>query len=471
MKKALLALIALWTSLAVNAQTQEAWTLEKCIAHAYNNNLTMKQMNLQAQVSQNNYSQSKQELLPSARASASYGYSVGRYLNYYTNDFDTDANSSLNLSVSADVTLFDGFRTINSIKKYKIDAMTDQEAIEKVKRDISLEIGLAFLNIIRSEELLAAAKMQLETTDKQVDRTQKLVTAGSLPEGSLLEIKAQQAREQASVIDAENGLFMAKLGLVQLLDLPNVEGFEIAKPNLPAPGSEAISLSLEEVLANVDNLPEMRKAKLELQSAEKSLEIARSGYSPSLSLSGSIYTGYSQSRTRTVFGDPTEEAIGYLKSNGETVYTMYPSTSQESIAMGDQLRDNRYNQLNLSLSIPIYSKGRVKNQVSNAKVGILMAQTQLQQTKMGVYKAVQQALADAKAALAKYQSSNASVQASKLAFEYTEQKFTVGAIDAFEYNQAKSQLFQAQATLAQAKFDYIFRTKILDFYRGVPIVL
>lgn len=468
MKKIWLILLAI--TITSSAIAQEKWSLEKCISHAQENNLTVQRMVLQANYSETTLKQSKENLIPSVSGTAGYSYLLGRAVNPYTNQFTTESNHSLNFSLGASVVLFDGMRNINTIKKNKLDMLASQESIERVKRDVSLEVGLAFLLVLRNEEILNSAKAQVETTKAQVERTKKLVNAGSLAEGALLEINAQQASEEVQVVDAENQLNIATLNLTQLLELPSISNFSIEKPNLDNLNAESLKVSVEEIFSQIDQLPEIKEAQLKLQSAEKSLTIAKGAYSPELSASAGIYSGYSSARQHAV-GDPTitSQQVGTVESSGEIVTTPMPQYQFETIAMGTQLSDNLNQQVGLTLRIPIYSQGRIRQQSSNAKIGILEAKNSIETIKRNVYKNVQQAHADAFAALARYRSNSASVIALEKSFEYIQQKHSVGAANTFEYNQAKNNLFKANASLTQAKYDYIFRLTILDFYMGKPL--
>ena len=452
MKKLLILLLSVSFSFASKAQ--DTWSLERCIMHAQQNNLTIQQMVVQEKLSEVTMKQSRQNLLPNVSANTNYSYLVGRAINPFTNQFTTESNHSLNFSLSASVVLFDGLRNINTIKRNKLQMMADQEAVERVKRDISLEVGLAFLLVLRNEEILNAAKTQVETTKDQVNRTSKLVAAGSAPEGNLLEIKAQQAQEEASVVDAENQLRIATLNLTQLLQLPSPDGFMIEKPAINDINAESLNVSVQEIYAGIGDLPEIREAKLRLQSAEEALTIAKGAYTPELSASAGVFSGYFTTAQQIVAGTETN-----------------PIPELEVIPFNDQINNNLNQQVGLTLRIPIYSQGRIRQQTSNAKIGIMDAKNNIEVVKLRVYQNVQQAHADAQAALARYQSSSSSVEALERSFEYTEQRFTVGAVNTYEFNQAKNDLFRAQADLTQAKYDYIFRLKVLDFYRGKPLKL
>ena len=268
--------------------SQEIWTLEKCINYAYENNIRIKQQELNAKYSKNTLIQSKAEALPNLNAQANHNYSFGRAVDPYTNTFSTENVISDNFSLSSSVTLFNGFQIINTIKQNQFNLLASIQDVEKMKNDISLNIASAYLQILFNEELLEIATNQLEIIQQQVERTKNLVDAGSLAKGSLLEIEAQTALENLQMVNAQNQLNISYLTLTQLLDLDSVGGFKIEHPQFPDLEEENLIPSVNQVyLEAINNLPQIKSAEYQLLGYERGLAIARGTRSPRLSLSAS----------------------------------------------------------------------------------------------------------------------------------------------------------------------------------------
>lgn len=461
--------------LSLSSIAQEIWTLEKCINYAYENNIRIKQQELNAKYSKNTLIQSKAGALPSLNANASHNYNFGRSVDPYTYDFTENNIQSNNFSLSSSVILFNGLQTYNTIKQNQLNLLADLQDVEKAKNDISLNIASAFLQILFNEELLNVAKSQLEITQQQVERTKNLVDAGSLAKGSLLEIEAQTALENLKVVNAQNQLNISYLTLTQLLDLDSVGGFKIEHPQFPDLEEKNLIPSVNQVyLEAINNLPQIKSAEYKLSGSEKGLNIARGTRSPRLSLSASYGTGYSNAIENFIITDTTYGSVlsGYTLS-GEDVYTNTYDIDYETETrpFGDQFRDNASTSLSFNLTIPIFNGLQVHSSISNAKISVLNSKYQLELAKNQLYKEIQQAHADAMAALNKFFATKKAVSSMAESFQYTQQKFNVGLVTSVDYNIAKNNLTKAKSDLLQAKYEYIFKSKVLDFYRGKPIEL
>ena len=317
------------------------------------------------------------------------------------------------------------------------------------------------------------AKNQLEITNQQVDRTQKLVDAGTLAKGDLLTIEAQQASEELSLVDAENNLSLAFLNLSQLMELQTPEGFQIDKPELGIIDQPEMYTPDKLYTTAVETRPEIKSAEMNVQSSEMDLKIARGNYYPRLSLSGSLGSGYSGANQ--IGEDPYDylPQIGVTENN-LAVFPVAPLTgfgSYNPKPFSDQLKDNLNETMNLSLSIPIFNGWVSRSNVAQAKIGIENANLDLELQKNNLYKILQQAYNDALSAFNRHKAAQKKVNATGESFKYAEQKFNVGLINSVEYNDAKKEYNNALSELIQAKFDYVFRITVIDFYLGKPITL
>jgi outer membrane protein len=458
--------------MTANSQETKIWTLEDCINYALENNLNVKKQALSIDYQNELLKQSKLEILPNLNGFVSHGYNWGQTIDPFTNQFATDRVRSNNLFLSADLNLFSGFQQLNSIKKNKLELLSAQYDADSYRDEISINVATAYLQMLFYMESVGIAENQLGITNLQVNRTKKLVEAGTLAKGDLLTIEAQQASEELSLINAQNNLELARLTLTQLLEIPTPEGFEIEEPELGLVESPETFLSPEKIYTTaLDLRPEIKSAAVKVESSERDLSIARGSLYPRLSLSGSWGSGYSGANK--VGKDPftTSVPFGYTESY-ETVYfdqTGYQSYSAK--AFGDQLNDNMNETIGLNLNIPIFNGWRSRSSIAQAKIGIANANLDLQLKKNNLYKTIQQAYNDASSALNKHKASRKKVEATSEAFKYSEQKFNVGLINSVDYNNAKKENNNALSELVQSKYDFVFRMTVIDFYLGKPLTL
>jgi outer membrane protein len=343
--------------------------------------------------------------------------------------------------------------------------------------EISINVATYYVQTLFYMEFVAMANNQIDITRQQVERTKKLVDAGTLAKGDLLTIEAQYASEELSLVEAENNLALSYLDLTQLLELPTTKGFEIEKPEVGLIDQSQVLTPEQMFGIAVQARPEIKSAEAKLESSEKSLSIARGGYYPSLSLNGSLGSGYSGANV--IGSDPftTEQEFGYwytgVPSNPtKPVYgTVSGYQSYKAKPWGDQLQDNLNESVGLNLRIPIFNGWSTRSSVTQARLGVENATLDLQLQKNSLYKIVQQAYNDAIAAANKHKAADKKVNATKESFNYAEQKFNVGMINSVEYNTAKKEYNNALLELIQAKYDFVFRTTVIDFYLGKPITL
>ncbi|MBS0010507.1 MAG: TolC family protein [Bacteroidales bacterium] len=453
-KTAIVILIIMSAALSLSGQ-EKLWSLEECINHAIDNNIMIKQQELQTRLQENTLEQSKLDLLPSLNGTATNNWSFGRALDETTYQFTEEENVRSNqVYASAGLTLFSGLQNYNTIlsKRYRLDASFQD--LQNIKDDISLNVALAYLQILLNRELVNVTRNQLQTTMEQIEKTRKMVDAGSLPRGSLLEIQAQAAREELQVINMENQLDLAYLNIVQLLELESVEGFDIIIPDISISETAMITENINDIYRRANEIrPEVISAELKLKSAEYDLRIARGGRSPRLNLNTTFSTGYSSIRQKILGIDPVEGIL----------YGEY--------SFSDQINDNINYGIGLTLSIPVFNGWQVNTSISNSRINIQNNRYNLENTRKQLYKNIQQAYADAQASLKSYLASQKAVESMQESFRYTEQRFNVSMVTPVEYNTAKAQLLNAESEVAQSKYEYIFKTKVLDFYRGLPLSL
>jgi outer membrane protein len=442
------------SSTVLTAQEKE-WSLEKCVSYALENNIQIKQQDIQTRYQKNALDLSKLNLLPTVNGSASHNYSFGRALDQTTYEFtENEKVLSDNFYVSGNLTLFNGFQNLNNIKKSKYNLLASEEDFKNIQDNVALNVALNYLQILLNRELVTATDNQLQTTLQQIERTRKLVDAGSVAKGNLLQIEAQAAQEELQLINIRNQYETSILNLTQLLELPTPEGFAVVVPLIPLDTNTIVSGNIKEIYdAALGNRPEVRSSEYKLSSSEYDLKIARGGRSPRLSLSNSFSTGYSDIRKRVIGMDPLSGPI----------YGKYP--------FSDQVNDNINYGIGFSLNVPILNGWQVNKNIANSRLAVENSRYTLEGTRKQLYKNIQQAYTDAVAAMKKYSASLKAVTSTEESFRYTEQKFNVGMVTPIDYNAAKTQLLNAQSDMSQAKYEFIFKTKVLDFYKGIPLNL
>lgn len=426
---------------------QKLWSLQDCLSYAQENNLDIKRAFLDVESSKKNLFQSKVALLPNLNGSASETRSYGRNYDSVSDQIVSDNIKSNNFGISSSVSLFNGFQNINTIRKNNFDYLASKYDAQKVANDISINIVTAYLQVLYNKEQLSVSQEKLELSNLQLERIKSMVEVGQLPQGSLLEAEAQLAQEELSVVNSENQLEISFLNIKQLLDLSSQDEFDIVDPQIEP--TVLINTSAVEMFEQaMINLPDVKKADNNLKSAQKSLAITQGGRSPRLSLNTNWGTAYSDARL----------LFNGLDDQGMPIYVEYP--------FQDQLEDNSSQSLTLSLSLPLFNGWQINNSISQAKINVERFRLNLQQTKNILQKTIEQAQADAVAANKQYLASLKSVEALTESFRYTESKYNLQLINSYEYYDAKNKLFSSENNLLQAKYDYIFKLKMLDFYMG-----
>ncbi len=455
-----------------NVRKQE-WTLEKCIDYAHENNLRIRQQEIASKMDQTQLQGLKHRQYPGLNGGATQRLSFGRALDESTYRFTENQSVwSNSFGLSSSVTLFDGLKQRNSIKQQEFNLMASVQDVARVKNDVSLQIASAYLRILFHMEMLEASRRQLEITRQQIERTQKLVNAGNVARGDLLKIEAQAASEQVEVINYSNELDFSYLTLTQMLELDSVGTFEV---NVPAALDTLEQLGVLPPVKTVYQeaiaiLPRVKAAEYRLKSAGKEMDLAKANRSPRLSLTGTYGTQYSSIREQLIGTEETLITVGETEE-GTAVYSTIQKPVYNDYTFGEQLADNTNASIMLNLTVPIFNGFTAKHSMETAKLQRLHSEYELEWEKMQLYRDIQQAFADANDAMKKYQASNKALQSARESFRYTRQKFEVGLVNSFDYNSAKNQLRMTESDLLRAKYEFIFKTKILGFYQGKSLKL
>ena len=414
---------------------QRLWTLEQCIDTALTRNRNIKQQQLSYKAKEIAYSQAKANLLPNLNASAGQNFNFGRSLGA-DNTYISSNSATSSFGISSDLTLFDGLKMKYNIEAKKADLLASGADWLKVEKDIILNVSTVFLQVLQNKELLQNAANQLDLTRKNMTQRKELIQAGKLAEGEIYELQAQEAKEEFSLVQAENNLQLSKLDLSQVMDLEDFKELDVVVPaNLME--NELALLSAEEVYNSaVQSRPELKAAEFRLKSSEKNIAIAKADYLPSLGFGAQIGTGY---------------------------YNMSRLPVNE--AFGDQVSNNLSTALGFRLSIPVFNRFEVKNRVKSAKLEVENSKIEMEKTKIELRKTIQQAYFNAIASKNRWESSQKSVRANEEAFRFASQKFESGRANQYEVNIAKNNLAQSISEQTQAKYEYVFRMKLLELMR------
>lgn len=484
MKKVILTLFVLLGNISLHAQEtperyQEQWTLEECIEYARQHNLQVKGSELALLGTKVELERSKAERFPSLNAGGGYSYSVGRSVNPFTNIIENNPISSQNYYISSNVTLFNGFSQQNIIRQNKAEFKANEFELASTINDISLRIVTAYTSILFNKELLANAEAQLKVSELQRERTRRQVEVGSLPQASLYELESQYASDELSVINAINNLELAKLNLKQLLQIPATEPFNIVDPELELNDVQEYPVSAQEVYdVAEDTQPAILAVDERIISSEFGLRAAKGYLYPSITAQGGLYTNYSSVAPDILPAEGTEMEtfevpIGYYYGPDNTPQIVYsaeqrPLEFQENTYL-NQLDYNFRRNVGVSLNIPIFNGYSARSAVSRARIQQDQAQLQARIARQELRQAIEQATQDVKAAALTYRSNLNLVRSQREAFRSAEQRFNLGAANAVDFNLAKTNLDVAESNLIRAKYDYIFKTKILDFYLNKPL--
>ena len=465
-------LIFLLGTLVANAQNP--WTLQQCIDYALAHNLQVKQSDLSVQNSKAQVDQSLAGFFPSLNGSASHNYYYGRSIDPYTNGFTTQQVQSNSFGISSSISVFEGLQLQNTLKQSRLTYLSSQYDLKKIQNDISLNVVTAYLQVLYTKEILAFTTDQVDASRVQRDKVKRMMELGSVSKGNLLEMESQLAADETRLAQAQSSADQALLTLTQLLELESTKDFRLESPVVSVPPVNVDVMNAEIIYAAaLTNQPDIKASEYKLAAAEKGLSISRGALYHRLFASGNISTSYSTSSKEVAsytIGIPTASFSGFT-STGDSVFSIVPNVTPnlEQTPFRDQLNNNLGKSVGFTLQVPLFNGWATRSSIKRSKINLEQTRLGHEMTKKNLYKSVQQAVLDAISAYRQHEASQKGVAAMEEAFAYSQQKYDLGLISSYDYLQAKNNLAKAKADLLQAKFDYIFRLKILDFYQGKPL--
>lgn len=420
---------------------QQAWTLKKCIDYAIEHNLTIKQQEASAEQSKIELSTAKNSRLPDLNGSASHSFSFGRSLQA-DNTYNSINTQNTGFSLSTSVPLFTGLQIPNNIALSKLNLQAALEDLNAAKENVSIQVASSYLQVLFNDELARVAHEQVDLSREMLVQREAYFRNGKASESELYEAKSRVAQDELSAVQADNDYQLALLDLSQLLELPSPDGFAIVSPQTDAVENLGTPLPPAEIYADALLIkPVIKAAQYRLEGAQKSIRIAQSAYYPQLSLGAGLSTNY------------------------------YKMSGMDNAGFGSQLRDNFSQYVGLTLSIPIFNRLATRNRVRSARIQQTTLGWQLEDSKKTLYKEIQQAYYNTLSAQTQYTSSRTAAEAAKASFDLMKERYMNGKANATEFNESRTAWMRAVSDQLQAKYNYIFRFKILDFYRGVPLEL
>lgn len=421
-----------------NAKAQKLWTLEEIVEYATERNLTIIQNRINENLVANDLEYANNQWLPSVSGYVDNKINIGTNHPLIQKGYQQYSNS---LGINSSITLYNGGLIELNKEKASLNVNSSKFQTETIINDISLLVVNYYLNIMLNRELLQIAEGNLALSEQQLDRSQKLFNAGSIAKADLVQSEATVAQEKKNVADAQIEVERAIFNLSMLLQLPDYRDFDVELISIPDDIDMGL-YDLNQVLQTAySQQPAIKKAEIDLEMAEKDIEIAKTGFKPTITGSYNVGTNYSE----------------------------YFNKGLESEAWLNQWYDNIANVFGVSLNIPIFEKFNNKLNVEKAKIGQTMAQLNVEQEKQTIRENVQEAYFNANSSYQAYLAAKESVRSSQLSAEFAEKSFTGGILNIYDLNTARNNLMVAKSQMAQAKYNFIFRMKVLDFYAGIPL--
>jgi len=455
MRTRIVTFLAFIMILSVNAQNKK-WTLLECVNYALENNISIKQQELSTELIKEDIVVAEGNFYPSLNASASNNYNFGSYIGQNGNRISRDSRG-WSFGLNTGVTLFNGNRNKLNLLQAKKNLEAAGFNLEENKNNIMLFVVNGYLNVLLNREALIIAQDQIVISENQVEKAKGLVEAGEQPRTVVLEAEATLAANNQQLTTAQNNLDLSLLSLAQLLQLPHV-GFDVADVELSIDSASLIYNDTDDIYAKaVASLPEIKSAEVALENSDISVKMAKSRFLPTLSFGGGLGSSYQHSQgqddVRPILDPSTNEII--LVPNG----------------FGKQIEDNLGYNFGFSLSVPIFNRFQSKSGVSRAEINQEKSELFLLDKQIKLRESIERAYADAKASLNQFVSAQVSLNAQEEAFRNAQESYNSGVMTSFDFDQVRNRLVNAQSSMVNAKYNFVFRTKLLEYYYGIPIVI
>ena len=447
-------------------------TLQQCIEIGIANNLDVLQSDLDVQASQINWKQAKTNMLPDLNGTARHGINTGRSIDPNTNTFVNENNSYANYSLGTGVTIFNGFSMQNLVKQNKLTYEASKMTFQQRKDNLTLNIILAYLQVLNNEDLVVQARNQAELTNQQVDRLGILDKEGAIPPSQFSDIKGQYAGDQINIINAQTAVETAKINLCQLMNVPYDKSISVERLDPGTIGDRYADTPDKIYETALQQFAQIKAVDFTVKSSEAGVKVAKGRLFPTLSLNAGLSTYYSNTATSQVLVNSIDTAFYdyvIVNNNPVKVRTIYNEFAFPKISYADQLKNNRSTGISLDMQIPIFNGFFQRNRIKLAKLDLKNSELIARTTKTQMQQSIEQAYINMTSAADRYKILLEQVNAYTESFRAAEIRFNSGVGNSIDYLIAKNNLDRASLNLINAQYDYVLRTKILDYYKGVKL--
>ena len=461
-------------NITIQAQSKK-WTLEECVTYAIQNNISIKQSELDSKMALIDKKSAVGRFLPSLNASASHSWNIGLNQDITTGLLQNKTTQFTSAGANVGIDIYSGLQNQNTLRKANLSIVAAKYQLVKMKEDIALNVANAFLQVLFNKENLKVQKEQLRINEKQYVRSEELVKVGSIPRGDLLDVKATLALNNQNVITAENSLLISKLSLSHLLQLKDFENFDVVDDTDVKDANNIMAQTPSAIYEKAfEGRTELKIARTNLEIAEKNVAIAKGAFQPTLQgfYSFNSRVAYSDRVTGVIpnTSNPTS-IVGFVEGTNQNVLSPnFTRVLGNPAPFFDQFNTNKGQSFGMQLSVPIFNGFSARNNVERSKVSLEQSKIAVEQQNLDLQRNVYTAFADAKGALNAYESSVAALEARQGAYNYATEKYSVGLMNSFDFNQSQTLLTNAQSEVLRTKYDYIFKIKILEFYFGIPLI-
>ena len=474
-KRSFLSLIVMLVcNITIQAQSKK-WTLEECVTYAIQNNISIKQSELDSKMALIDKKSAVGRFLPSLNASASHSWNIGLNQDITTGLLQNKTTQFTSAGANVGIDIYRGLQNQNTLRKANLSIVAAKYQLVKMKEDVALNVANAFLQVLFNKENLKVQKEQLRINEKQYARSEELVKVGSIPRGDLLDVKATLALNNQNVITAENSLLISKLSLSHLLQLKDFENFDVVDDTDVKDANNIMAQTPSAIYEKAfEGRTELKIARTNLEIAEKNVAIAKGAFQPTLQgfYSFNSRVAYSDRVTGVIpnTSNPTS-IVGFVEGTNQNVLSPnFTRVLGNPAPFFDQFNTNKGQSFGMQLSVPVFNGFSARNNVERSKVSLERSKIAVEQQNLDLQRNVYTAFADAKGALNAYESSVAALEARQGAYNYATEKYSVGLMNSFDFNQSQTLLTNAQSEVLRTKYDYIFKIKILEFYFGIPLI-
>ena len=468
--KTVASLLLSLTTLVLTAQTK-AYTLEECVLMALDKNISIKQSELDIENAEIDKEDAFGSFLPRVNAQSQHIWNNGLSQNITNGLIENLTTQFSSFGGNIGVTLFNGKQNINQLSRANLNLIARQYQLDDMKDDISLFVANAYLQVMFNRELAQVQRFQLEITKEDLERTKVRIQAGVLTQEDIFDIEANLASQEQALVQAENNYRLSLISLAQLLLITDYENFQIADEDFDIPFSDILSQKPKEIYEKALTIRnDIKLGVANIEVAKKDIEIAKGALMPSLTAFYNYNTRISYSDRFVETGNLIETPIGFVKGTGESVVTQFSErTIAEPLSFGTQFGQNDGHSYGVSLNIPIFNGSSVRNNIKRRKLNLKRIENQFEQTKLDLENTVNQAYINTQGAVKFFEAAEKTLKARQEAFQIAQNRFEVGVMNSFDFIQAKQRYQISASDIVRAKFDYIFKLKVLEFYFGLKL--